>query len=123
MTADGVDEVLGNYDDYAARRQRAVLQKQTAKAPNAYKRKKELESEKRRLDGRIRRCEEAVSAVECEIEQANAALSAPETASDYEKILYWTDTLRDLHAKQEELLAEWESLSEQRETLEAESVS
>ena len=122
MTSGGVEEVLGNYDDYAARRQRAEAQKQAVKAPNAYKRKKELESEKRRLDGRIRRCEEAVAAVEGELEEANAALSAPETASDYEKILFWTDTLHDLHAKQEELLAEWESLSEQREALEAQEV-
>ncbi len=122
VTAGGVEEVLGNYDDYAARRQQAQTQRQAVKAPNAYKRKKELESEKRRLDGRIRRTEEAVAAVEREIGEANAILSAPETASDYEKILYWTDALRELHAKQEDLLAEWESLSVQRESLEEENL-
>ena len=120
MADGGVEEVLGNYDDYAARRQRTAVQKQQAvRKPNEYKRKKELESEKRRLDGKIRRCEEAIAETEQALDDANAQLSAPQTASDYEQILRWTQTINDLHERQDELMAQWELLSEQREALEA----
>ena len=121
MTQGGVEEVLGNYDDYAARRQKAQAQRQTVKKPNEYKLKKERESEKRRLDGKIRRLEQTIAETERAVDEANAQLSAPETASDYEKILRWTQTLHDLHALQDEQMAQWEQLCEQREALETDA--
>ena len=122
LTPNGTEEYIGNYDTYAERR--AVGTAQTAVAPvkrvNAYKLKKERESEKRRLDGKIRRCEEAIEKVETAITEAEEILASPETASDYEKILEWTDKLKTLHTEQEELMQQWEELSEQRELLEGE---
>ena len=124
LRQDGVEEYIGNYETYAAHRAKASVQVQKAepKKPNAYKLRKERESEKRRLDGRIRRLEEAVTATETAIDEANAALSDPETAADYAEVLRLTGELRTLHAKHEEQLAEWEQLSEAREALEAEEL-
>ena len=122
MTPTGVREYIGNYDTYAENRQIAAVQRTTSeKKVNTYKMMKERESEKRRLDGKIRRAEAAVEALEAQIDEANAVLSSPETASDYEKILEWTEKLKSLHAEQEEKMSEWEMLSEQREALEAQA--
>ena len=68
---------------------------------------------------KIRRCEEAIAETEQALDDANAQLSAPQTASDYEQILRRTQTINDLHERQDELMAQWELLSEQREALEA----
>lgn len=122
LTPTGVREYIGNYDTYAENRQIAAVQRTTSeKKVNTYKMMKERESEKRRLDGKIRRAEAAVEALEAQIDEANAVLSSPETASDYEKILEWTEKLKSLHAEQEEKMSEWEMLSEQREALEAQA--
>ena len=120
LTPQGVEETLGGYEAYAEKRRQATqtAARPAVKAPNEYKRRKERESEKRRLDGKIRRTEEAIAEVERQTDEANAVLAAPETASDYEKILYWTDALKALHARQEELLAQWETLSEERVRME-----
>lgn len=121
LTPNGVQEYIGNYDTYAEKRQIAAVQRAAPeKKVNTYKQKKERESEKRRLDGKIRRAEAAIEELEAQIDEANAVLSSPETASDYEKILEWTDKLKALHAEQEEKMQEWETLSEQREAMEAE---
>ncbi|MGN0636303.1 MAG: ABC-F family ATP-binding cassette domain-containing protein [Acutalibacteraceae bacterium] len=120
LTPRGAQEYLGNYDTYVQNRILTAAQ-QTApvKKVNTYKQKKERESEKRRLDGKISRCEAAIEQLEQQIDEANTVLSSPETASDYEKILEWTETLKQLHAQQEEKMQEWETLSEQREAMEA----
>ena len=119
LKPDGVREYLGNYDDYAARRDASPQKAQPVKRVNTYKLKKERESEKRRLDGKIRRCEAEIESLETQIEEANAVLSAPETASDYAAILHWTDVLSALHERQETLMTQWAELVESRETLES----
>ena len=120
LTDEGIEEYIGDYDTYAAHRAQGAqaVQRSAEKKPNEYKLKKERESEKRRLDGKIRRCEEAIEQVEREIGEANDALADPDTAADYEKVLSLTEMLRTLHARQEELLVEWETLSEQRAAME-----
>ncbi len=117
FTNNGSREFIGNYDEYVQSRMTDEPIKQSAPKINAYKQKKERESERRKLDGKIRRCEEAIETVDSEIEETNEILSSPETSSDYEKIIELTDKLSELKAKQEELMVEWESLSEQRELL------
>ena len=119
LTPDGAEKYIGNYDTYASRRTSAVQQTaQPVKKVNTYKLQKERESEKRRLDGKIRRCEQAIEDVERELDDANAVLSAPETASDYEQILHWTAVIDDLHTRQTELMEQWEQLSMEREAME-----
>lgn len=120
LTPNGVEEYIGNYDTYVEKRtvQQEVRAATTEKKVNTYKQKKERESEKRKLDGKIRRTEEAIEQVDAEIEEANEILQSPETAADYEKIIEYTELLRSLHQKQETLMLEWETLSEERESLE-----
>ena len=68
--------------------------------------------------GKIRRCEAQVESLEQEIDAANAALSDPQVAADYEKVLFWTEKLQSLRAEQDEQMLQWESLSEARQALE-----
>ena len=117
LSADGVEETFGGYEAYAARRTAQEAHTPTPKKVNLYKLQKERESEKRRLDGKIRRCEQAIEDVEAQLTAANETLSAPETASDYEQILHWTAVIDDLHAQQTALMEQWEQLSTERETL------
>ena len=119
LTRDGVREYLGDYDDYAARRQTAdTVRAAPVKKENLYKRKKEWESEKRRKDGEIRRCEARIETLEQEIDEANAALGDPDVVSDYEAVLHWTEKLQSLRADQDEQMLLWETLSEERQALE-----
>ena len=119
LTRDGVREYLGDYDDYAARRQTGEAQRAApVKKENLYKRKKEWESEKRRKDGEIRRCEARIESLEASIAEANDALGSPDVVSDYEAVLKWTEKLQSLRAEQDEQMLLWETLNEERQALE-----
>ena len=111
MSPDGFEKFDGGYDDYC----RAVL---TAPAPskssekpkvNAYKIRKERESEINRLRGKIRRGEAEIDSIEEELSAINDTLSSPETAADYEKVISLTDKSAELTSKQLELMDEWEN--------------
>ena len=120
LTHDGVKEYLGGYDDYVqALDNQPRPGKVAAEKPkqNDYKLRKERESERRKLMGRIPRCEQEIAAIDEETAALNAQLEQPQVAADYAKVLELTQQLAALHEKQEELYAEWEKM---QETLEAE---
>ena len=120
LTHDGVKEYLGGYDDYVqALDNQPRPGKVAAEKPkqNDYKLRKERESERRKLMGRISRCEQEIAAIDEETAALNAQLEQPQVAADYAKVLELTQQLAALHEKQEELYAEWEKM---QETLEAE---
>lgn len=120
LTHDGVKEYLGGYDDYVqALDNQPRPGKVAAEKPkqNDYKLRKERESERRKLMGRISRCEQEISALDEETASLNAQLEQPQVAADYAKVLELTQQLAALHEKQEALYAEWEKM---QETLEAE---
>ena len=82
-------------------------------------RRKEIQSEQRKLGTRISRAEERIAALEREIAELNEQLQLPENASDYEKIAGITE---QLGRAQEELSAqtdEWVEASERLEELSA----
>lgn len=120
LTHDGVKEYLGGYDDYVqALDNQPRPGKVAAEKPkqNDYKLRKERESERRKLMGRISRCEQEISALDEKTASLNAQLEQPQVAADYAKVLELTQQLAALHEKQEALYAEWEKM---QETLEAE---
>lgn len=119
LTHDGVREYPGGYDDYVqalAGRPEQVRESAGKAKPNDYKLRRERESERRKLAGRISRCEREITAIDEEITALNARLEQPEVAADYARVLELTQQLSMLHEKQEALYAKWEEL---QETLEA----
>ncbi len=123
LTHDGVKEYLGGYDDYVqALANQPLAPKAAAEKPkqNDYKLRKERESERRKLAGRISRCEQEIAAIDEETAALNAQLEQPETAADYAKVLELTQRLAALHEHQEALYAQWEEMQEKLEAGEQE---
>lgn len=118
----GVDSYPGNYDSFAEHRIDRTVKPEREKAAlkeNTYKKQKELESLKRRTRGKISRLEEQIDFLDGELEKIQGEISAPENAADYEKILTLTDKLHETTEKQEQLMLEWQELTEELEKLES----
>ena len=109
-----------NYDDYVNKIVANAVsdtpkEEKTKKEPNDYQKQKQLQSNRRKLEGRIKRTEEAIELCESEIEKLNDEINS--AGSDYEKI---TELSALLSAKEEEqttLMSEWEKLSMELEEL------
>ena len=108
-----------SYDDYINKIavntvEQAVAQK-PKKEPNDYQKQKQLQSEKRKLEGKIKRTEEAIAACEAEIERLNEEINS--AGSDYEKITRLSAELSKKEEEQLQLMEEWETLSTELEEL------
>ncbi len=117
----GVEYIDGNYDTYCEKllRKKDIVKTEKAVKPavNDYKLRKERESEIRKLKTKISKNENAVSETENKIEEINNQLQIPEISSDYEKVTELTKELDELKILQENLLTEWEELSEKLESM------
>ena len=109
-----------NYDDYLNKiavnlgDSTEKTQKQK-KEPNDYQKQKQKQSERRKLEGKIRRTEEAIELCEQEIERINEEINC--AGSDFEKITELSNNLQEKQAQQEKLMNEWEELSTELEEL------
>ena len=122
----GTVNIDGNYDKYielkAAKEQAeqtnlAVQAKAVTEAKkNDYKERKERESTLRKLNGALKRCEQAIEDVETKTAELAQQMSKPEIATDYEKASKLSEEIAVLKEKEEELTAQWMELSEQIET-------
>ena len=117
LTGTGCVSIPGDYDAYAAQfrePEREKTEEKPAPKQNDYKRRKEQESENRKLLTRLRRCEETVAA----LEEKSAALTAElmgDAAADH---LRATELSAQLDGVQQELFAQmtlWEQLQTQAE--------
>ena len=118
----GVDSYPGNYDSFVEHQIDRTVKPEREKAAlkeNTYKKQKELESLKRRTRGKISRLEEQIDFLDGELEKIQGEISAPENAADYEKILTLTDKLHETTEKQEQLMLEWQELTEELDKLES----
>ena len=109
-----------NYDDYVNKIVTNSVsdtpkEERTKKEPNDYQKQKQLQSNRRKLEGKIKRTEEAISLCESEIEKLNEEINS--AGSDYEKITELSARLSEKEAEQEKLMAEWEELSMELEEL------
>lgn len=126
LDKNGTVNIDGNYDRYielkAAKEQAeqtnlAVQAKAVTEAKkNDYKERKEHESTLRKLNGALKRCEQAIEDVETKTAELAQQMSKPEIATDYEKASKLSEEIAVLKEKEEELTAQWMELSEQIET-------
>ncbi len=113
LTPTGVNEYLGNYDEYIDRKNRVASQevvekKETAKKVNDYLLKKERRSQLLKMKNRLAKVEEEIENTELEIEEINSKL----TTSDYEELMELTAKLDRKTQYRDILYTEWEELSE-----------
>ena len=113
LTPTGVNEYLGNYDEYIEKKNAltetiADAPKAAEKKPNEYQLKKERQSRMRKNKTRLSKCEAEIETLEEEI----AAIEEQLAGSDYEELLQLTASLEEKTAAREALYAEWEALSE-----------
>ena len=86
---------------------------------NDYKKRKELESARRRLRTRLSRCEEAVDAEEKAIAQLHEQLSDEKVAADYERVLTLSEELSEHQAELSRRMEEWERLQAEADAAES----
>lgn len=114
LTPYGVNEYMGNYDEYVERKAMLNQQEQTAvaaqapKKVNDYKLKKERQSNLRKAKTRLAKCEEEIEALEIEIDDINGRLAT----ADYDSLMELTSSLDTKTAHRDNLYEEWEELSE-----------
>lgn len=110
LNQNGADNYLGNYDYYVEKSVQAapVSEEKKQKSDNAldYKKKKERESERRKLTTRVNRLETEIEELDAKIGELNESLS---TLSDYQKALELSEELEGLRQRQEAAMEEWES--------------
>lgn len=113
LTPTGVNEYLGNYDEYIERKNRTASQevvekKETVKKVNDYLLKKERRSQMLKMKNRLAKVEEEIEKTELEIDDINSKL----TTSDYEELMELTAKLDRKAQYRDILYTEWEELSE-----------
>ncbi|WP_448900891.1 ABC-F family ATP-binding cassette domain-containing protein [Eubacterium sp.] len=113
LTPTGVNEYLGNYDEYIERKNRTAFQevvekKETVKKVNDYLLKKERRSQMLKMKNRLAKVEEEIEKTELEIDDINSKL----TTSDYEELMELTAKLDRKTQYRDILYTEWEELSE-----------
>ena len=119
----GIDSYDGNYDYYIEHkieRNAEPIKKEVKPKENTYKKQKELESLKRRTKGKISRLETEIDLLDEKLSSIQAEIASPDASSDYERILSLTDELNRTTNEQEELMLEWQNLTEELEALENE---
>ena len=120
MTQTGCDSYSGNYDTFIERCAVSEKTPVTASKPikeNAYKLRKEQESQKRKLATQVRRCEEEIACLENEINDLEKQLQSPEIAAKYEEVVRISAELEQKNQQLENLLSRWESAQEELENI------
>lgn len=124
LSKDGAALYHGNYDFYLEKRQQQLEAAPQAAPPpkiNAYKLRKERESELRRKKSALSRLEREIEETDETLAALEAQLSDPEISADYEAVTETSAQIAALHEQADALLAEWTALSEELEQLQAES--
>ncbi len=117
LNQDGITEYIGNYDSYLEKKAKeitaeaAVPVKQEEKQTE-YKLNKERRSEIRKMRTKLRNCETAIENNELEIAEIEEKLADPEVISIYEEVTRLSAELDEKKAQGENLMAEWEELTE-----------
>ncbi|MBQ5487834.1 MAG: hypothetical protein IIT70_03135, partial [Clostridia bacterium] len=113
MTADGLEEYIGGYDDYIealSRKQQNAAEEEKNLSQNAldYRERKQLQSLMNRAKGEAERCEKAVVKAEAELEQLDHELASPAASSDYKKAIELSAKADKLRVELENLYKKWE---------------
>lgn len=123
LLPEGIKEYIGNYDAYLEKCEEgsSLPKKQTAAksqsaAARDYKAKKEYQSNKRKLQTAISRCEQEITKIEAEKSKLETEIASPEAASDFERLTELTEKLGAAETELLERLDEWESLTTKLES-------
>lgn len=119
LTPNGVNEYLGNYDEFIERKNNAQAQvvverKEQVKKVNEYQLKKERRSQYLKVKNRLAKCEEEIEVLENDIDEINSKLANVA----YEELLELTSALEEKTEKRDALYDEWATLSEELTELE-----
>ena len=118
LSADGIQVYEGSYEDYLKKaepfRKKPVAADAEPKQEKQvdYKKKKELDAQRRKAKARLGRLEKEISDAEERLSELNEMLNSPEVSSDYEKLLKTTDEITQTESALEVMYGEWEELSE-----------
>ena len=118
MTPDGVNSYLGNYDFYMEHKKMPV--EDTAEAPVSetqikqdWKKQKEEQAAKRKIENMIKKLEESIAQTEAEIAECDKLLASEEVFSSAQRSAEVFNKKTELEEKLMLLYEEWESASEQ----------
>ena len=126
LNPDGAISADGNYDDFLALSEGETTLSPVKKAApetdsrnkSDYLKRKETQSEIRKLKTRISRDEERIEEIEGEIARINEEMASPEISADYEKIAELSERLGELHNELDERTEDWAEASDKLEALE-----
>jgi len=113
LKPDGFIEYAGGFSSFSDFEKNEKVKKESPK--NDYKAKKELESNKRKLNTKISKLMETIDDVEKEIERLTNELT--EHGQDYEKVCELSLQIENLKAQLNQYILEWERASEELERL------
>jgi len=113
LRPDGLAPCGASYEEYlslgdAEKTASAAVKKD--KPPNEYQQKKLDAAEARRQRASLARCEAEIARLEGEMERLHGALSLPENAADYEKVLALSAALAECEKALEGKYEEWEGM-------------
>ena len=113
MTADGLEEYIGSYDDYIealSKKQQNAADSEKNLSKNAldYRDRKLAQSLINRAKGEAERCEKAVVKAEAELEQLDHELASPAASSDYKKAIELSAKADKLRGELENLYKKWD---------------
>ena len=118
MNKSGIEKYQGDYDYFtekrAAKEAEANETKEQNKKPkvNLYVLRKEAESEKRKLNTAIKKCENEIEETEAKIEKLNSDLADPEISSNYEDVMELTEKLDEATKNLDRLYGLWDEFHE-----------
>ena len=117
LTPQGLEESIGNYDDYLRHQQQKLQAAQTPtqpripKAPSESKERRENAAALRRMRAQLRKAEDTIEHWEEQIHALEQRLALPEIACDYEKTMSLTQELDQAHQQLDQAMEQWETLS------------
>ncbi|MBQ8842034.1 MAG: ABC-F family ATP-binding cassette domain-containing protein, partial [Ruminiclostridium sp.] len=123
LTPHGTEEVTDVIEETitSAEEQKLTAVKKEAVTDSAnkadYLKRKELQSEIRKLNTRINRAEQRISELEDEIAKINEEMASPEASADYERIAELSEKLGQLQEELDAQTDEWAEASERLEEI------
>ena len=126
MTAHGLTEYIGGYDDYLAALRAESEQKAEEKtapvssAAREYWDKKAAKSELNKAKSAVSRVEKSVAEAEEELDKVNTLLARPDIAANYVKAGELSKQADGIRRRLEELYASWEAAEKRLSELEGE---